>query len=115
MIAEEFPPGAVGFAVKHHRPEHRTLAMDDSDTGTMKEHFKLQDTHIEIVVGVEVGGVARAMTINNPQTYENGRFGTDTYPMIFVRPKYPTYLSQDQVRQFNDNIRTMAVAFNTVS
>jgi hypothetical protein len=115
MIAEVYPPGEIGFAVKHHRPEFRTLSMTDADPNGMKEHFKLQDTHIEIVVGVESGGVARAITLNNPQNYENGRFGTDHYPMIFVKPKYPSYLSQDQKRIFNDNIRSMAVAFNAVS
>lgn len=115
-IAEAFPPGQVGFAIKHHRPEFRTLALGgEGGVGEMKEHFKLQDTHIEIVIGVEDAGVAHAITVNNPQTYESGRFGNAHYPMVFVRPKFPSYLSQEQARLFNDNIRTMAVAFNTVS
>ena len=113
-IAKAFPAGWVGYAVKHHRPEYRSLdvqAVGDA----MKEHFKLQDTHIELVVGVTRGGVPGAITLNNPQSYEDGRFGNDHYPMIFVKPDYPDYLDVMQAAQFNDNIRTMMAAFNTVS
>jgi len=113
-IAKAFPPGWVGYAVKHHRPEYRSLDVQ-AEADKMKEHFKLQDTHIELVVGVNRGGAPGAITINNPQGYENGRFGTDHYPMVFVRPAYPDYLDVQGVDRFNDNIRTMMVAFNTVS
>ena len=51
VIATYFPPGEIGIGVKRHRPSHRTLELG-GDGGQMKEHFKLQDTHIEIVVGV---------------------------------------------------------------
>ncbi|MBW2702763.1 MAG: hypothetical protein JRF33_18230 [Deltaproteobacteria bacterium] len=113
-IAQLFPPGQVGYAIKHHRPQYRTLnvaGMEDD----MKEHMKLQDTHIEIVVGVWRDSQHGAITINNPQGYEDGLFGTAHYPMIFVKPVFPEYLSGAQLTSFMDNIRTMVVGFNSVS
>lgn len=115
VIAQYFPPGEVGIAVKHHRPAHRTLALAGGPASAMKEHMKLQDTHIELVVGVERGGRAAAITLNNPQSYQDGRFGDASYPMIFLQPVYPSYLSTDQAHAFRDNIRTMLVGFNAVS
>lgn len=115
MIAKIFPPGRIGFAIKHHRPEYRELSALGSSPSAMKEHLKLQDTHIELVIGVERDGKPGAITVNNPQNYENGHFGTPHYPMIFVKPEYPEYLSPSQRIAFNDNIRTMALGFNAVS
>lgn len=113
-IAKYFKPGQVGFAIKHHRPEFRDLKLG-SGGDEMKEHFKLQDTHIEIVVGVERDGQPGAITLNNPQTYEDGLFGEPDYPMVFVRPILPSYLTAEQKAAFSDNIRTMAAGFNAVS
>ncbi|MEZ0227826.1 MAG: hypothetical protein ACAI25_04320 [Planctomycetota bacterium] len=116
-IARIFKPGEVGFAIKHHRPEKRYLAIaTDQD----KENLKLQDTHIGIVVGVwdtdEAGNsVKGAITVNNPQGYESGLFGTPTYSMIFARPTFPPHLSAREVCDFHANIRTMLVCFNTIS
>ncbi len=115
IIAGYFPPGEIGIGVKHHRPEHRVLSLAGADPTTMKEHFKLQDTHIEVVVGVERDGEPGAITLNNPQTYERGRFGSAGYPMIFLRPVYPEWLTADQEAAFRDNIRTMLAGFNAVS
>ena len=115
VIAAYFPPGEIGIGVRHHRPEHRMLRLDGADATTMKEHFKFQDTHIEIVVGVTRDGRPGAITINNPQGYQNGRFGTAGYTPFFLRPVYPSYLNDMQVRQYRDNIRTMLVGFNAVS
>ncbi|MEM6292832.1 MAG: PPC domain-containing protein [Myxococcota bacterium] len=115
VIAEYFPRGEIGIAVKHHRPEYRYLNLGEADAAQMKEDFKLQDTHIELVVGVERNGRPGAVTLNNPQSYEDGRFGTSDYPMIFLRPAYPEYLSEDQQAMFGDNIRTMMMGFNAVS
>lgn len=113
-IAKAFPPGVVGFAVKHHRPEHRSLSPQDLQEN-MKEQVKLQDTHIEIVIGVDRDGEPGVVTLNNPQTYEQGFFGTPQYSMVFVKPKWPSYLNAGQIQAFNDNVRTMIAAFNTVS
>lgn len=113
-IAKAFPRGVVGYAIKHHRPEHRKLSPQDI-AANMKEQVKLQDTHIEIVVGVSRDGQAGAVTLNNPQTYEQGLFGTPQYSMVFVKPEWPSYLSAAQIKAFNDNVRTMIAAFNTVS
>ncbi len=115
-IAKIFKPGEIGFAIKHHRPEKRYLALaSDQD----KENLKLQDTHIGIVVGVWdiVGGkgVPSAVTVNNPQSYEQGLFGNPTYSMIFARPVFPGGLTARQVSDFHANIRTMLVCFNTIS
>ena len=120
VIAQYFAPGEFGIAVKHHRPQYRSLALDNGDPDAMKEHFKLQDTHIEIVVGVEDrDGAPGAITLNNPQTYPDasnpGRFGDDHYPMIFLKPVYPAYLDDAQRSAFNDNMRSMALGFNAVS
>ena len=113
VIAEAFPVGAIGYAIKHHRTEYRDLTL--SDGSGMKEHFKLQDTHIELVVGVERDGAPGAITLNNPQNYENGLFGSADYPMIFVKPAYPDYVGSDEAQAYNDNIRTMMLGFNAVS
>ncbi len=115
IIAKAFPPGQVGFAIKHHRPAHRKLEAFGGSPNDMKEHLKLQDTHIGIVIGVMRDGEPGAVTLNNPQSYDSGYFGSPSYPMIFVRPSYPEYLLQDQVKAFNDNIRTMMLGFNAVS
>jgi len=113
-VAKAFPRGVVGYAIKHHRPEHRKLSPQDI-AANMKEQVKLQDTHIEIVVGVSRDGQAGAVTLNNPQTYEQGFFGTPQYSMVFVKPDWPSYLDAGKVKAFNDNVRTMIAAFNTVS
>lgn len=114
QIAREFPPGALGYAIKHHRPEHRTFSPATSPD-ELKEHLKLQDTHIQIVVGVERDRQPGVITINNPQGYQRGRFGTSDYPMIFVRPRYPDYLHAELQAAFQANIIAMAACFNTVS
>ncbi len=114
VIGQYIQPGEVGFMIKHHRPANRYLDMS-SEGGDMKENFKLQDTHIGIVVGVDRGGKAGAITINNPKNYQQGAFGDDHYPMVFVKPVFPTSVSADQAKLYMDNIRTMAVLFNTVS
>ncbi len=115
VIGQYFPPGEIGIAVKHHRPEHRELNLDTSSTDALKEDFKLQDTHIEIVVGVERNGEPGAITLNNPQNYQSGRFGDSVYSMIFLRPVYPSFLEHEQQHAFRDNIRTMLLGFNAVT
>lgn len=117
VIAYYFKPGDIGIGLKHHRPSHRELDLSGGGgTDELKEHFKFQDTHIEIVVGVrDDRGRARAMTLNNPQTYQDGRFGDASYPMVFLRPAYPDYLSADTAAAFRDNIRTMVLGFNAVT
>ncbi len=114
QIARYYAVGEVGFAIKHHRPEFHLLKLAGADPADMKEHFKLQDTHIEIVVGVERDGKPGAITVNSPQDYQNGAFGNAHYPMIFVKPVYPAYLDEPLKRAFNDNIRTMILGFNAV-
>ena len=113
-VAKAYPRGVVGYAIKHHRPDHRTLSPSDI-ASNMKEQVKLQDTHIEIVVGVDRDGQPGAVTLNNPQTYEQGFFGTPQYSMVFVKPAWPSYLDAGKIKAFNDNVRTMIAAFNTVS
>lgn len=112
-VAAYFPPGEVGFSIKHHRPSHRVLKLSDPDD--LKEDIKLQDTHIGIVIGVMRSGLPGAITCNSPQDYMEGRFGADDYPMIFVRPKFPPFIDLATRKLLMDNLRTMVVAFNAVS
>ncbi len=123
-LARFFRPGEIGYAIKHHRPEKRSLdfgalAGGGATASALKEDMKLQDTHIELVVGVRrplgaqmVDGV---ITLNNPQTYQSGRFGDEQYSMVFVRPAFPDYAPASTHGAFNDNIRTMMLGFNAVS
>lgn len=115
VIARYFPAGEIGFSIKHHRPSHRTLALEGRSTAEMITDFKLQDTHIGVVVGIVRDGKQGAITLNNPQHYEAGRFGSAKYPTIFLKPAYPPFLSEEQRAIFRDNIRTMLVGFNAVS
>jgi hypothetical protein len=117
-VAKLYKPGEIGFAVKHHRPLHRTLQLGQG--GDMKEDFKLWDTHIEIVMGVKKGDHDGVITVNSPQNYMEGGFGYEDpenpgdYPMVFAKPVLPSYLSAAVKQAFIDNIRTMAVGFDAV-
>lgn len=115
VLSTYFPPGEIGISIEHHRPEYRTLSLEDADAMMMKEHFKLQDSHIGILVGVQRGAAPGVITLNNPQSFEDGRLGDAYSPRIYLRPAYPWYLGPDRQQQFRDNIRTMALGFNAVS
>lgn len=115
VIATVYKPGEVGIAVKHHRSEYPDLDLDMAEPTMMKEHFKLQDTHIEVVVGVKRDGQNGAITLNNPQDYEDGLFGDEQYAMIFLKPVYPDYLTAAQKKAFENNVRTLLVGFNAVT
>lgn len=117
VIAQYYKPGTVGIALKMHRPEHRTVDLTGADPSAMKEDFKLQDTHIEVVIGVEAGehGKPGAITLNNPQGYEGGRFGNKNYSMIFLSIDKPTYVDEATWKLYMDNIRTAAAGFNSTS
>lgn len=115
-VAKVFKPGEIGIGLKMHRPEKRSIDLNSADAASMKEDFKLQDTHIEIVVGVEQAehGQPGAITLNNPQSYENGRFGNPTYSLIFLRPEYPDY-AQARAADYENNVRLALVGFNAAS
>jgi hypothetical protein len=120
VVAHYFPPGEIGYAIKHHRPMYRVLGgTTEVAPKEAKEEIKLQDTHIEIVMGVRRNGRPGVITVNNPQNYQEGGFGDDSrvgdYPMIFVKPAFPNYLPAEVRALLVENIRTMAVGFNTVS
>ena len=89
-------PGDFALYVKGHRPEHRSLDTTRVDPANMKEHFKLQDTHIGIAVGVKRNGKNGAITLNNPQSYQQGRFGDKTYGGFFVKPVMGKHLTKTQ-------------------
>lgn len=116
VIAKYYPKGRVGIALKMHRPEKRVVDLNSSDAANMKEDFKLQDTHIELVVGVDKAehGKPGAITLNNPQSYEDGRFGNATYSMIFLEPVFPGWAAAQQ-NEYMDNIRTVLAGFNAVT
>ncbi len=112
-LARAFPPGEIGIAVRHHRPKHRTLRIDDSQTRFLDE-AQLRDSHVEILVGVLRDGQPGVVTLNSPQGYESGRFGEADYPMLLLAPRYPDGLSEKERRRYRDNIRTYLLAFNEV-
>jgi len=116
VVAEYFKPGQVGIGLKMHRPEKRSIDLDNADATRMKEDFKLQDTHIELVVGVERAehGFPGAITLNNPQNYESGRFGDKKYSMIFLRPELPQWAAPYS-SAYMDNVRLALVGFNAVT
>ena len=114
-LAKMVKPGDIALYVKGHRPEQRTLDTTRVDPANMKEHFKLQDTHIGIAVGVKRNGKAGAITLNNPQSYQDGRFGDKTYGGFFIKPVLPKHLTGVQKKAYKNNIRNMLVGFNAVS
>lgn len=120
-LVTEIAEGDVVFAIKHHRSDNRLLS-ENTPGSELKEHVKLQDTHIQLAIGVadRSRGLPGVVTLNSPQSYgaesgAPGRFGDPGYPMIFVRPEYPSYVPVVLHRRFTNNIRTMALAFNAVS
>ena len=114
-LAKMVKPGDFALYVKGHRPEYRTLDTTQVDPANMKEHFKLQDTHIGIAVGVKRNGKNGAITLNNPQSYQSGRFGDKTYGGFFIKPVLPKHLNGTQKKAYMNNIRNMLVGFNAVS
>lgn len=111
-ITRFLEPGEVMIAVKHHKPEHPVLG------GAGKEEVKLDSTHIELAVGVTVdnpdGTKSKgAITLNNPQTYEGGLFGSADYPMIFLKLKFPPGLNAADKKAYMDNFRTWLTIANT--
>ena len=117
FLSEHFAPGALGYVIKHQRSQNRVL--DVTALESAREEIKLQDRHVGILVGVQSTDGLGVITLNNPQDYEEGRFGdkhhVGDYPMILARPRLPDHLPPSSRRAFIDNIRTMAVALNTVS
>lgn len=103
-IARFVAPGEIAIAIKHHS------AKPDNEE---KERMKLQCTHIGIVVGVKTDDGPGAITINNPQSYQRGLFGTPDYPMIFVKPTFPDGVTNEQKHQYIANIRTWMMIANT--
>lgn len=101
-VARFVKPNEVAIAIKHHSPNPE-----------VKEKMKLQCTHIQIVVGVMSGGKAGVLTVNNPQGYQAGLFGAADYPMIFIKPVFPSVLSNDKIIDYVNNIRTWLVIANT--
>lgn len=95
-------PGEIAIAIKHHSPA--------PEGG---EEMKLQCTHIQIVVGIRTKDGPGVVTINNPQTYEASPFGSETYPMIFVKPVFPLEISPQMQRAYVNNIRTWLIIANT--
>lgn len=133
--------GDLGISLKHEGPEFPILDPRAAD----KEAFKLFDTHIQIWTCVrDAAGKLRVFTLNNPTNYAKssqaldgsgfsqpkiyGAFGTRAYGNIFLRFNYDRLAQSSGMtvareggaelplwRAFQDNIRTMAVLFNSIS
>lgn len=101
-LEKHFNEGEIGIAIKHHstRPDPDSVEM-----------MKFQTTHIQIIVGVDKG----VLTINNPRGYCNGGFGGADYPSIFIKPQYPSGLSNNEIKMYQDNIRTWLILANKFS
>jgi hypothetical protein len=116
ILSTYFPPGEIGITVEHHRPEFRRFSLTgDENPEELKEHFKLQDSHVGLLIGVQRKGAPGVITLNNPQSFEDGGLGEPTHPRLYLSPSYPWYLGKDRKIEFRDNIRTMAMGFNAVS
>jgi hypothetical protein len=127
-IARYFPPGDLGFAIKHRRTENRTLSADMLDPRQFADapkefiwHIKLQDIHVAAVLGVrardQTGEMQPAVVmVCNPASYSKETFYGADYPMLFVRPRFPDWPELLPHRQaFINNMRTMLVCFNIVT
>lgn len=101
-LARYIYPGEIAISIKHHSPS--------PEEG---EQIKLQCTHIQVAVGVNTEDGPGVITINNPQEYESGLFGDHTYPMIFVKPVFPTGVPAPIQRAYINNIRTWLIIANT--
>ncbi len=100
--ARFFAPGEIAISIKHH-----CLTPEEG------EQMKLQCTHIQTVVGINTKRGPGVITINNPQTYEASPFGSEIYPMIFVKPVFPAGVSPQMQRAYVNNIRTWLIIANT--
>lgn len=133
--------GDIGISLKHVSPQYRALDPTTID----KEAMKLHDTHIQLWTCVkDQAGTLRAITLNNPTNYAKnsqaydgsgfsqekvyGAFGTRAYGMIFLRASYEGLGTEKDAtltaadgqeialwRAFHENLRTMAVLFNSIS
>lgn len=101
-LSAQLAQGEIAISIKHHSPSPMPNKLDD---------LKLQCTHIQMAVRVRDG----VLTINNPRGYEGGLFGEPDYPMILLRPKFPSYITSEMQKAYIDNIRTWLVIANTFS
>lgn len=114
-LAELFPAGSIGLAIKHRRGSHRVLEPPFRSGISLREEVKLHETHLMMVVGVERAGAPGVVTLSSPPGYESGRFGSQQYPMVFVRPVFPDYLTPEQVAAYRDNIRTVMLGLTALA
>lgn len=112
-LARFIYPGEFAIIIKHHCPKPNPIPF---------EQIKLQCTHIQVAVGVEWQGENRVISISAPQDYHRqnsssnkflGLFGTEEYPLIFIKPQFPKLFSTELKRHYVDNIRTWLVIANT--
>ena len=87
-LAPWVPPGDVAIVVRHHRSSHRKVSFAH-ERATLEPELGLRNTHVEIAVGVWRDGRAGVVTVNSPPGYAGGRFGTASYPMIFLGLRFP--------------------------
>ena len=110
FLAESFPPGSVGIAVRHQRSRHRDLDAD-APSAVIVQEIGLRNTHVEILVGVERFGQPGVVTLNSPQGYELGRFGDANYPMIFYDIEFDVQSPEHQ-KLLMDNLRAWTLIYD---
>jgi len=112
-LARFIYPGEFAIAIRHRCPKPNLKPL---------EVIKLQCAHIQVAIGVNWQGERRVISISAPQLYHlqknssrkpMGLFGTEDYPSIFIKPKFPDSLPAKLKRQYVDNIRTWLVIANT--
>lgn len=101
-LAKAMGKRRIAISIKHHaqNPSNDPL-----------EVMKLQCSHAQLVIrnGEDV------LTLNNPQSYEEGLFGDESYPMIFLMPNYQVEMSDENVLEYDKNIIAWACLINTFS
>lgn len=106
-------PGEFAIAIKHRCPKPSLKPF---------EQIKLQCPHIQVAIGVDWKGERRVISISAPQLYHQqkdssrkhlGLFGSENYPSIFIKPKFPDSLPIRLKRLYVDNIRTWLIIANT--
>ena len=76
-----------------------------------KESMKLQSTHAQMIV--RSGDTV--MSLNNPQGYEDGLFGDESYPMMFFGLDFPEDVTEEEIRSYENNMILWGLAINHFS
>ena len=141
FLVRVFQPGEIGIQMKigrcHSGMKGRKIQFP-MNRRNLEKHLQLHNLHAGFVVGADDrNGAPGVVGLHMPQEYQKsrgrltseqkngnhcsewkhvGRLGKkDSLPLVFFRLTFPEYISDCLSKQFQDNIRTMAVCFNAVA